>query len=125
MKCSVPADWLSTFSQCLYDWQSLEAAMLALVAAAFSVWFVQKQIRQTQDHRRDEISRSHNAARVILPLTLAAVSEFLQQIADETAAEFEKLGPDGFSKTFDAIIEDVGPKHKYEPTTVQPDDIGS
>lgn len=58
-------------------------------------------------------------------MTLAAVSEFLQQIADETAAEFEKLGPDGFSKTFDAIIEDGGPKHKFEPTTVPPDVIGS
>ena len=125
VKCAIPSDWLSNFSQCLYDWQGLEGAGLALLAAGFSVWFVQRQIRLAQEHRADEISRRHNAARLTLPLTLAAVSELAQKIADDVADEFEKYGPDGFSKTFDAILEDGEPKSRFEPLALPTDVIGS
>lgn len=125
VRCRIPADWVSNFSQCLYDWQGLEAAALALLAAWFGVKYVQRQIRQAQEHRTDEISRRHNAARLTLPLALAAVSELVQEIADEVADEFEKFGPDGFSKTFDAILEEGGPSHRFDPLALPNDVIGS
>lgn len=125
MRCDVPADWTSNFSQCLYDWQGLEGAGLALLAAGIGVWFVQKQIKQAQEHRADEISRSHNAARLTLPLALAAVSELVQKIADEVANQFEKFGPDGFSKTFDAIIQGGEPEHRFKPLALPSDVIVS
>jgi hypothetical protein len=105
LRCDIPADWLSNFSQCLYDWQSLEAAGLALLAAGASVWFVQRQIRQVQAHRADDISRRHNAARLTLPLALAAISELVQRIANKVGDEFESFGPDG-ARTIKAILDD-------------------
>jgi len=124
VKCGIPADWASNFSQCLYEWQGLEAGALALLAAWFGVKYVQRQIRQAQEHRADEISRRHNAARLTLPLALAAISDLVQKVADDVAAEFEKYGPDGFSKTFDAILEGA-PRSKFDPLTLPTDVIHS
>lgn len=104
MTCSVPADWVSNFSQCVYDWQTLAAGVLALIAASFSVYFLSLQIRQQQVHRADDLSRRHNAARLTLPLTLAAVSELTQRIANEVGDEFEKFEPNG-SRTIQAVLD--------------------
>lgn len=125
VRCGIPADWVSNFSQCLYDWQGLEAAALALLAAGASILFVQRQISQAQDHRSDEISRRHNAARLTLPLALSTVTGLVQRIADEVAGEFEKLGPDGFAKSFDAIVEGSGQRSKFDPIVLPNDVIGS
>lgn len=108
VKCTVPADWSSNFSQCLYDWQGLEGAALALLAAIFSVIFLQRQIKQAQTHRADEIARRHNAARVTSPLALAAVSELTQRIADEAAVEFEAFGPNGERTIQETLGRDRG-----------------
>jgi hypothetical protein len=125
VKCDIPADWSSDFSQCLYDWQGLEAGALALLAAGIGVFFVQRQIKQAQAHRVDEIARRHNAARLTLPLTLAAVSDLVKQIADEVAGEYEQYGPDGFSKSFDAIIEHGKPRSEFDPIELPGEVIGS
>lgn len=125
VRCATPPDWVSNFSQCLYDWQGLEAAVLALFAAGISVVFLRRQINQQQVDRADEIARRHNAARLTLPLALAAVSELVQKIADEAAEEFEKFGPDGFSKTFDAILEGGEPRHTFDPLALPNEVIGS
>lgn len=98
--------------------------MLAVIAAGLSVWFLQKQLNQAREHRVDEISRRHNAARLTLPLALAAVSEIVQRIADEVAGEIEKYGPEGFSKTFDAIL-DGAPRSKFDPLALPTDVIRS
>jgi hypothetical protein len=125
VRCGIPADWVSNFSQCLYDWQGLEAAGLALLAAGAGMWFVQRQIRQAQDHRADELSRRHNAARLTLPLALSAVTELVQKIADEVANEFEKFGPDGFAKAFDAVAEEGGNRSKFNPIAIPHEVLGS
>lgn len=125
LKCYAPANWIGDFSRCLYDWQGLEAGLLAVLAAGFSVWFLQKQIKQAQEHRNDELARKHNAARLTLPLALSAVAELVQKIAAEVASEFEKFGPDGFSKTFDAILEDAKPRSKFDPMALPSDVIRS
>lgn len=124
VRCDTPNDWEIAFTQCLYDWQSLEAAGLALLAAVASVWFVQKQIRQAQAHRADEISRRHNAARLTLPLTLSAVSELIQAIADEVCDEFESFNPDG-TRTIKAILGDDAEMIRFNPKTLPNDVLGS
>lgn len=124
-RCETPSDWGNTFSQCLYDWQGLAAAGLALLAAAASMWFVQRQIKQQQLHRADEIFRRHNAARLTLPLTLATVAELVQNIANTVADEFEKFGPDGFSKTFNTILEDSSHNSKFDSVALPNDVLGS
>lgn len=125
VRCDVPADWINTFSQCLYEWQGIEGALLALLAAGASIWFLQKQINQTQRHRTDELARRHNAARLTLPLTLSSISELVQSMANEIAVEFEKFGPDGFSKTFDAILEQGQVRSRFSPVTLPSEILAS
>lgn len=115
LSCSVPTDWVNSFSQCLYDWQNLEGAALATLAAGASILFLQKQIQQAQVHREDEIARQHRAARLTLPLTLSAVSELAQKISDELAAVYEQHGPDGFNKSFDAMTSGKFHRAKFDP----------
>lgn len=123
--CDIPADWINAFSQCLYEWQGLEAAGLALLAAGASMWFVQRQIKQAQGHRADEITRRHNAARLTLPLALSAVTELVGKIADEVANEFEKYGPDGFAKAFEAHAEGKGDRLTFNPVAIPNEVLGS
>lgn len=124
LRCDVPAKWASNFSQCLYDWQGLEAAVLALIAAGVSVYFLSRQITQQQNHRADDISRRHNAARLTLPLALAAVSELVQTIADEVAEEFESFGPDG-SRTIEAILAEESDRDRFDPVSLPNEVLGS
>ena len=88
----MPADWSADFSQCLYEWQGLEAGALALLAAVIGARFIYRQIRQADDHRQDEIQSRHNAARVALPLALSEVNSFVDRIAENVAAEIESYG---------------------------------
>lgn len=89
IQCAVPSDWMGDFSQCLYEWQGLEGACLALFAAYLSVKWIKKQINQDKAHHADEISRRHNATRLTLPLVLASIQELTQQSANEIAARLE------------------------------------
>jgi len=104
--CAVPADWAAEFSQCLYDWQGLEAGILALLAALIGAGYLQRQVRQTEEHREDELQRKRLAAIVALPLTLAQTSEMLQVIADEISTRFE-MNRGGGRRDDDFII--IGP----------------
>jgi hypothetical protein len=123
VRCSVPANWSNNFSQCLYDWQGLEGAALALLAAILGVKFLQRQITQAQTHRADEIARRHNAARLTLPLTLAAVSQLTQKIADEAAASFESLGPDD-AKAIESVVKEPE-QTKFAPVSLPTEVLGS
>lgn len=98
--------------------------MLALMAAGASIWFFQTQIRQAREHRADDISRRHNAARLTLPLALAAVSELVQTIANEVGDEFESFGPDG-SRTIEAILDKKSDRVRFEPTSLANEVLGS
>lgn len=108
LQCNVPADWRDDFSRCLYEWQGLESAGLALIAAYFGARYLKRQIKQASEHRQDEISRRHNAARLALPLALASISELLQEAADEIAGEIEQFEDEGYETAIDAVL---GGKH--------------
>jgi len=114
VNCSTAPDWSNNFSQCLYDWQGLEAGALALAAALVGAFVLQRQIRQQRVHRADEISRRHNAARLTLPLALSAISELVQRIANQVGDEFESFGPDG-ARTIKAVLDDAVGWDGFEP----------
>lgn len=124
MKCAIPADWIRDLSQCLHDWQGLEAGILAVIAAGASIWFLQKQISQAREHRADDISRRHTAARLTLPLALAAVSDLVQMIANEVADEFDSFAPDG-SRTIEAILDKESDRARFDPITLPTEVLGS
>jgi hypothetical protein len=124
-RCDIPPDWVSDFSQCLYEWQGLEGAGLALLAAFVGAWFLKSQIKQAGDHRKDEIARRHNAARLTLPLALASVSELIQKTVHQIAYELEQFGPDGFRKAFDANVEGKGHRRSFDPVRLSDDVISA
>lgn len=117
MKCAIPADWVHSFSQCLYDWQGLEAGALALLAAGIGVIFLHRQIAQQRLHRADEISRKHIAARLRLPLALSAVSELVGTIANEVSTEFESFDPNG-GRTIAAILGEAPARARFARISV-------
>ncbi len=106
LNCRMPFDWLSDFGQCLFDWQTLAAGVLAVSGAMFTIKIISKQISQAEMHRNDEIERRHQAARVALPLALSAVSELTQTISDNIALKIENYDPETGSITLDAILDD-------------------
>ena len=49
----------------------------------------------------------------------------MKDIADEVASEYEKFGPDGFSKSFDAILNEGKPRSEFDPIELPTDVIGT
>jgi hypothetical protein len=60
-----------------------------------------------------------------VPLALAAISELVQTIANHGADEFETYGPDGLSKSFDAILRDDGVRKNFTPASLPRDVLQS
>lgn len=110
VSCAVPNEWVSHPSQCLYEWQSLIAGLLALAASTV----VLTQIRQSEDHRRDDIKRRRTAARLLMPLALAEISVVLDQMVGKISTALEAYGPDGFEITLDAIQDGQTPLRSFE-----------
>lgn len=74
----------------LFDWQTLVGGLLALGAAYLAGRQIQRQIVQAETLHKEEVQRRHNAARSVLPLSLAGVSRFLQAMADSVASDIER-----------------------------------
>jgi hypothetical protein len=83
--------WTTEVGQWLYDWQTLVGASLALIAAYWAYGTTKRQMAQAEQFNRDQIARSHNASRTLLPLTLSSLSELCQRIADNTVQEIEAI----------------------------------
>lgn len=109
--CRVPSDWLTDISACWYDWQTFIAGLLALVGAYWTVHHIRKQIAQAQSDREDEISRRHRAARIALPLTLASISELIDEIGDNASAARERFHPDGKERLESILDASPLPQH--------------
>ncbi|CAO1649879.1 hypothetical protein [Parasphingorhabdus sp. NYA22] len=78
--CDIPADWINDFSQCLYEWQGIEAGALALLAALIGAIFLNRQISQNERHEVERIARQHKAVRATLPLALSGLCETMRQM---------------------------------------------
>lgn len=125
LRCDVPADWTNDFSQCLFEWQGLTGATLALLAALIGAKLLLRQISQSSQHRKDDWARRHTAAKLTMPLALSGVSESVQKMADEIATELETYGPAGFDRTIDAILAEKAFRKRFEPAQIPPDVIGT
>ena len=121
LQCAVPSAWVSDFSQCLYEWQGIEAGLAAIIGA-FLLW---RQIRQSDRHRQNEIDRRHIAAKLTMPLALSAISELTQTIANEIATELETYQPDAYGRTFDAILSEKAFRKRFDPVEVRQEVLGA
>lgn len=64
------------------DYQALIAGILAVVGAAFTVFFMKAQIEQQDNHADDIRRRKSRAARSVMPLALSAIVEYARNTAD-------------------------------------------
>lgn len=101
MHCRLPTNWFSDPSQCLFEWQTLISGGLALAAAGLTVIYLKKQIIQSDEFHRIELRREHNAARSVLPVALAAISEFCNEIAEQVATAIEDRNKNDFNAGFE------------------------
>lgn len=88
----------SILGQWLYDWQTLLSGLLAVGAAAVSVYFLKEQISKTEQQNRDDLVRRHNAARVVLPLVLSSIHEYCQSAVSRIAEAIEKFNPENLAQ---------------------------
>jgi hypothetical protein len=67
----------------LDKWQTLISGVLALFAALITIRAIHRQINLSEGHERRRREVSEDAARAVLPLTLSAISEYVQQSSDK------------------------------------------
>ena len=65
----------------LYDWQTLLAGCLAIVAALIGGYVVKAQTRQAAEYEQEHTRRRQAAARAVLPLSLSTICEYAEQCA--------------------------------------------
>ena len=75
-RCDIPYDWIHYTSQCLHEWQTLEAGVLALLAGLGSVYYLRKQISLSREIEENNRKRHFNAVRASFPLTLSSIVDF-------------------------------------------------
>lgn len=123
--CRVPSDWLVDISSCWYDWQTLIGASIALLGAWLTVSKLREQISESKNQRKDEIARRHRAARVALPLTLAAVSDITTEIAENACGIREKFRPEGHGRTLESMLEDAAIPPRFARLRLAPETLSS
>lgn len=130
VQCDVPKDWILDFSQCLYEWQGLEAGALALLAAMIGAYFLWRQVSQTDRIEAGRLARQHSAIRATLPLTLSGLCETLRKMLialDATKREGNAPGAeDRFSppdnpaehvRNLQSVIASTNDRSVIEPIT--------
>ena len=88
-RCDVFADWSTDFSQCLYEWQTLEAAGLATIAAAFTIYLLWIQINKSDQYERERLKRQHRAKRFLMAHTLSNISRYADEAIKSLRAAVE------------------------------------
>lgn len=94
VQCDFSRDWIDDFSQCLFEWQTLVGGLLALLAALLSIFFLNRQIKQTEALHQKGLERSHHAQRVIFPFVLSQICE-ASRITIKDMAEIHRIGEIG------------------------------
>jgi hypothetical protein len=68
----------AAFIAWLDHWQTLISGVLAVAAAAVSIGFLSKQIRQVDKQEQERQRRRHAAARATLPLALSQICDYTE-----------------------------------------------
>ena len=98
--CDIPADWILDFSQCLYEWQGIEAGVLALIAAVIGAIFLHRQFLQNERHEAQRLARQHKAVRATFPLTLSGICETMRQMILALDEAKRVIRTQGYTKDF-------------------------
>lgn len=77
--CRVPSDWLADSSLCWFEWQALIGSALAVAAGAGTIFFLRRQLIQSERHENGRRERQLAAVRSTLPLALSGLIQFPEQ----------------------------------------------
>lgn len=83
--CFTDKEFPVSLYDCAYDWQTLLAAMIALVAALLTTRYLKKQINQTARIQEEKDRRRLTAARTVFSLSLSQTCQFAVDTAKELA----------------------------------------
>lgn len=97
--------WAEIVGSWLYNWQTLIAGLIALIAAGIGFYAINRQTQTTADLARLELDHRHNAARCVLPFALSSISAICQQMADSIAEEFEARKRPGFDQGWEEATQ--------------------
>lgn len=90
----------------LSEWQTLIGAVLALVAALWTVHEMRKQTRGDETRHRNELLRKKLAARAQMPDALSEMSEYVRKSCEYLVSGVAKpTAPVGATSTLKAVIE--------------------
>lgn len=104
--CKVPADWLHAPSVCWYDWQTLIAGLAAVLIGGITVFYLHKQIAQT-----DRLANEERAARLVVARAKLIVPS--SELASHAKACLDALAT--------AVGDTLGkPRSRDRPTNLQP-----
>jgi hypothetical protein len=107
--CALPESWMLEPSLCLFEWQTLIAGLLAVLAAAVSVWFLRKQISQTEALHQAALRRRFNAARATLPLTLSGLCAYATALVGELSARRRARSPSNVNGSREPLLTPAPP----------------
>ena len=65
----------------IQKWQTLIAALVALIAASIAYWNTTRTLSHNEDLERRRRTRKHAAVRAVLPLALSQVTQYAEQSA--------------------------------------------
>lgn len=71
-----PAGEKCSFLKFAFDWQSLLAGLFAILAAGIGWVAISRQVRWADEQEQARVRRQHAAARAMLPLALAGLSDY-------------------------------------------------
>lgn len=80
LQCATTSVWMSDFSQCLFEWQTLISGFLAVFLATIGSILLYRQIKQVERHEGERRERRFAAARATLPLALSEITLFARQM---------------------------------------------
>lgn len=100
-----------TAYEALSEWQTLFGAVLALVAALWTVLEMRKQTRGNDTRHLNELLRKKMAARAQMPDALSEMSEYVRKSCEYLFSGAAKpAAPLGATSTLKAVIEHVDTK---------------
>jgi hypothetical protein len=98
------------FAPWLHEWQTLVAALVALLAAVIAIHNTTRSLRQAADQEISQRQRKHAALRAVLPLALAQVIDYAQR----SARALNALATQCEHNQFEQLVRNAAPQNLIE-----------
>ncbi|OEO32902.1 hypothetical protein VW23_008785 [Devosia insulae DS-56] len=116
-------DWfwcaMNATGKWLYDWQTMVAAIIALIAALWTIGVMRRQMKDESDRHNDAMRRKRLAARAQMPDALSELGAYVRGSASRLTGRTETLPPEPTSsiaalKEVIEFIDDKAAERTFE-----------